>query len=193
MTTEIIAQACHEANKVWCLADNDSSQKHWKDAEDWQKSSALNGVKFKMENPFAGADAQHNSWMKEKIDDGWVYAAVKDAEAKTHPCIVPYSELPEFQRKKDSLFCAIVDALKPQTHRELTFGQKAVGFTFNHGVGEIFHQVQEAKATLARAIDQMNNLRAIAGPGEYSALCTIAIRSLQASQMAAVKAITWKD
>jgi len=60
----------------------------------------------------SGQDAQHNSWMKEKIDTGWVYGKTKDAEAKTHPCIVPFEELPEFQQKKDGLFCAIVDALK---------------------------------------------------------------------------------
>ena len=50
--------------------------------------------------------------MQEKINDGWVYGEVKDAEKKTHPCIVPFEELPEFQQKKDALFCAIVDSLK---------------------------------------------------------------------------------
>lgn len=50
--------------------------------------------------------------MKEKIGAGWGYGEVKDANAKTHPCIVPFDQLPEFQRKKDALFCAIVDALK---------------------------------------------------------------------------------
>lgn len=50
--------------------------------------------------------------MKEKIEDGWVYGDEKDTEKKTHPCLVPYEELPEFQKKKDALFQAIVDALK---------------------------------------------------------------------------------
>lgn len=106
-----IAKACHEANRVWCQANNDESQNHWEDAEDWQKTSAINGVRFKLYNPEAGDDAQHNSWMKEKIDSGWVYGEVKDAEVKTHPCIVPFNELPEFQKKKDRLFCAVVKAL----------------------------------------------------------------------------------
>lgn len=107
-----IAIACHEANKSWCEANGDTSQSHWADAEQWQRDSAVNGVKFKLNNPDAGHDAQHNSWMKEKVDAGWVYGEVKDAEAKTHPCIVPFEQLPEFQQKKDALFCAIVDALK---------------------------------------------------------------------------------
>lgn len=49
--------------------------------------------------------------MEEKVNDGWVYGEVKDADKKTHPCIVPYNELPEFQKKKDHLFIAIVKAL----------------------------------------------------------------------------------
>ena len=109
---EYIAKACHEANKVWCQANGDDTQKHWIEAEQWQRDSAISGVQFKLNNPDAGHDAQHNSWMKEKVDGGWVFGEVKDAEAKTHPCIVPFEQLPEFQQKKDALFCAIVDSLK---------------------------------------------------------------------------------
>lgn len=109
---EYIAKTCHEANKVWCEANGDDTQKHWDEAEKWQRDSAISGVEFKLNNPDAGHDAQHNSWMKEKIDAGWVYGENKDAEAKTHPCIVPFDQLPEFQQKKDALFCAIVDSLK---------------------------------------------------------------------------------
>ncbi len=109
---EYIAKACHEANRIWCQANDDNSQKHWDEAEQWQRDSAISGVKFRLENPEAKQDAQHNAWMKEKVDQGWVYGEKKDAEAKTHPCIVEFEKLPEFQQKKDALFCAIVDALK---------------------------------------------------------------------------------
>lgn len=107
-----IAAVCHEANKEWCAVHNDNSQKTWIEAEEWQRESAINGVLFRLDNPNAGSDAQHNSWMKEKVDGGWVFGEEKNAELKTHPCIVPFEQLPEFQQKKDALFCAIVDALK---------------------------------------------------------------------------------
>jgi hypothetical protein len=107
-----IAAMCHQANKLWCEVNSDFSQKDWGDAEQWQRDSAINGVKFRLENPDAKEDAQHNAWMEDKIKDGWVYGDVKDAEKKTHPCIVPFDQLPLFQQKKDKLFCAIVDALK---------------------------------------------------------------------------------
>lgn len=107
-----IAVVCHNANKVWCEVNNDFSQKSWNEAEQWQRDSAIKGVEFRLSNPDAKHDAQHNAWMADKVLDGWVYGEVKDADKKTHPCIVPFEQLPEFQQKKDALFCAIVDALK---------------------------------------------------------------------------------
>jgi len=108
---EMIAEVCHQANKSWCEQNDDYSQKDWVEAEQWQRDSAIAGVDFKFNNPDAGEDVQHNAWMKDKLDDGWVYGEVKDAEAKTHPCLVSFEKLPEFQQKKDALFCAIVEAL----------------------------------------------------------------------------------
>ena len=102
----------HAANKAWCEANGDNSQKDWKEAEGWQRESAIKGVEFRLNNPEAGKDSQHNAWMADKIAAGWVYGEVKDADAKTHPCIVPFEQLPEFQQKKDALFCAVVDSLK---------------------------------------------------------------------------------
>jgi len=107
-----IAFVCHQANKAWCEANDDTTQKDWHGAEGWQRQSAIKGVEFRLENPNAGHDAQHNAWLEEKVNDGWVYCEIKDAEAKTHPCIIEFDKLPDFQKKKDALFCAIVDSLK---------------------------------------------------------------------------------
>jgi len=114
MTSFILAlsKTCHQANKAWCEANGDDSQKDWEKAEQWQKESAMAGVRFRLANPDAKEDAQHNAWMKDKIKDGWVYGEKKDDKKKTHPCLVPFDELPIYQQKKDKLFCAIVDALK---------------------------------------------------------------------------------
>lgn len=107
-----IAKICHEANKAYCENHGDYSQKTWDEAADWQQISAMQGVRFCIENPDAGDAGQHNAWMRDKIADGWVYGEEKNAEVKTHPCLVPFEELPVFQQKKDALFRAIVSALK---------------------------------------------------------------------------------
>jgi len=110
--TLAIAAVCHQANKAYCEMYGDNSQKDWNDAEDWQRESAIKGVEYRLENPDAPESAQHDAWMADKLANGWVYGEVKDPEAKTHPCLVPFDQLPEFQQKKDKLFQAIVDALK---------------------------------------------------------------------------------
>jgi hypothetical protein len=110
MTTEQIAKICHEANKAYCEALGDTSQKHWEEAEQWQRDSAIKGVEFRMANPNAPVSAQHDAWCADKITAGWSYGPIKDPENKQHPCLVSYSELPEEQRLKDALFQGIVDA-----------------------------------------------------------------------------------
>lgn len=107
-----IAKTCHEANRIWCQANGDNSQTHWDEAEPWQRESALKGVEFVLSNPNEGDSATHNSWMKEKLETGWKYGPVKDAIQKTHPCLIPFDQLPEAQQKKDKLFRAIVNCLK---------------------------------------------------------------------------------
>jgi len=109
---EQIAKVCHEANKAYYEAWGDFSQKHWKEAEEWQRQSAIKGVEYRLDNPNAPESAQHDAWMRDKLADGWVYGPVKDAQHKTHPCIVPYHQLPHFQQKKDALFAAIVNAIR---------------------------------------------------------------------------------
>ena len=113
MTVEDIAKVCHETNKAWCEVNGDSSQKSWGSAEQWQRDSAIKGVEFSIANPNAPDSAQHDEWMRDKINDGWRYGPIKDPAAKLHPCIVQFDQLPVFQQKKDALFQAIVKTLKP--------------------------------------------------------------------------------
>ena len=53
----------------------------------------------------------HEQWMRDKIAHGWTYGPEKDAQAKRHPCLVPYDELPDEQRDKSRLFVAIFRAM----------------------------------------------------------------------------------
>jgi hypothetical protein len=108
---EEIARVCHEANRAYCRSLGDITQLNWTMAPGWQRESAINGVKFNIANPDAPASASHDNWLKEKLENGWTYGPVKDADAKTHPCCVSYEELPVEQRRKDALFKAIVAAL----------------------------------------------------------------------------------
>ena len=71
-----------------------------------------------------------------------------------------------------------------------TFGQKAVGLSFNPS-GDA--GVIRCKQHFATAIDQMNDLRNSASSPEVKRMASVTITELQTAQMWAVKALTWKD
>jgi RyR domain len=43
----------------------------------------------------------HDVWAKKRIADGWQYGSSRNDEAKTHPCLVPYVQLPENEKDYD--------------------------------------------------------------------------------------------
>lgn len=77
---------------------------------------------------------------------------------------------------------------------KLTFGEKAVGLTFNPSGSP---NVDACKRGFASEIDRMHQLReqilATKGECEQARLCSVAITEMQTAQMWAVKAITWRD
>lgn len=105
-----IARVCHEANRALQIIQGDPNPSMgWMLAEAWQRESAVESVKAAIE----GKDAEqlHQAWVDVKVADGWVHGDVKDATAKTHPCLVPYDELDSGQKLKDHVFSAIVTTM----------------------------------------------------------------------------------
>lgn len=81
----------------------------------------------------------------------------------------------------------------PPHQRELTFGERVVGITFNPGQNK---NVENIKRAFADIIDDLHNLRSpsdgsLQSP-EVARMYSIAITELQTAQMWAVKAATWQ-
>lgn len=104
------AVAAHEANRAHCQSIGDDSQLPWDDAPEWQQVSAIGGVQSLVDNPKLTPKKMHDSWMKDKLDSGWVYGEVKDKDAKTHPCLVAYKHLSDADKAKDRIFIKTVKA-----------------------------------------------------------------------------------
>jgi hypothetical protein len=43
----------------------------------------------------------HDVWARERIAQGWTHGPRRDDAQKKHPCLVPYSELPESEKVHD--------------------------------------------------------------------------------------------
>lgn len=78
---------------------------------------------------------------------------------------------------------------KPLT---LTFGEKAVGLSFNPANDP---DVQKVKELFAAVIDFCNDRKSAydGKPNEKNRMLAIAITEAQTAQMWAVKAVTWRD
>lgn len=70
----------------------------------------------------------------------------------------------------------------------LSFGEKAVGLSFNPSGDE---GVNSIKRKYADIIDELNDLRESTTDGEVKRLVSVAITEAQTAQMWAVKALTW--
>ncbi len=72
--------------------------------------------------------------------------------------------------------------------KELTFGEKACGVSFNPG-GNI--DVALIKTAYAEIVDRLHGYREKTTDGEVKRMLSVAITETQTAQMWAVKAVTW--
>ena len=88
----------------------------------------------------------------------------------------------------DQKYATAFERVKDSTGQQ-TFGEKAVGLSFNPSGSDL---VARCKRNYAVAIDAMNDLRNRTQDPEVKRMASLAITDAQAAQMWAIKALTWK-
>ncbi len=73
--------------------------------------------------------------------------------------------------------------------RAPTYGETAVGLTFNPAGDPAVHAI---KSGFAAIIDHLQGIREATTNPEVKRLCSVAITESQGAQMWAVKALTWR-
>lgn len=103
---EVCARAALEAAQLYSLALGEAASPAWEHLTDAERDGRIAAVKHALAG--GSAEDQHNLWMATRRAEGWTFGPMKDTAAKTSPCLVPYGELPEAQRRKDALFQGVV-------------------------------------------------------------------------------------
>jgi hypothetical protein len=77
ISVEAIASICHEANRRYCKSIGDDTQLPWDHAPSWQRESAISGVGAIIAGIVTSPRDSHESWLKDKADQGWKFGLVK--------------------------------------------------------------------------------------------------------------------
>ncbi len=106
----LLAEACHEATKVISEQILSEEKKEWKLIDSATKARLINAVQRAIDKKITDPSVAHADWMADMVKQGWVYGEKLDETEKTHPCLVPYDQLPTGQQTKDHIYLSI---LKP--------------------------------------------------------------------------------
>ena len=49
------------------------------------------------------AENSHENWAAQRISEGWKYGPQRNDAKKEHPCLVPYSDLPDSEKEYDRI------------------------------------------------------------------------------------------
>ena len=112
MTVEEVARAVYEVHAAYAPSIGEKYDA-WEEAPPWKLRPLLVNVARLIRNPAITPELLHELWMAEKAHDGWRFGPEKDAEAKTHPLMVPWGQVPEHQRMKDVILWNVVATLRP--------------------------------------------------------------------------------
>lgn len=76
----------------------------------------INAVLQYFESPAESVTVQHNRWCDAKMAAGWVLGDALDPDQKTHPDLVPFSQLSDTSKAKVCAFFGVCEAIiKPFT------------------------------------------------------------------------------
>jgi len=103
---ERAAKAAHEIHTIYCAALGDHSHLPWEGTPTEIRDSVKAGVRAALEG--LSPEVLHQRWVDYKFAQGWTWGPRKSLEDKTHPNLVPWSQLPQWDQAKDVIFDAVV-------------------------------------------------------------------------------------
>ena len=106
---ELAAMTAHNVNNALRAGLGETVKPAWQDCLPSFRKTVMQGVLGVIQGN--GPEKSHESWTAAKAALGWTYGPVENEALKTHPCMVPYAQLPDAQKQKDTIFIATVKAV----------------------------------------------------------------------------------
>jgi len=109
--TERQAQFIYEAARLAAIAAKAPVVPlPWNEREDAFRKQFLEVIKRQCgEQRSKSPEELHGSWMQAYYAMGWVYGEKYDKEKRIHPDLVPYEQLGQLERDKDSVFVSLCE------------------------------------------------------------------------------------
>ena|SRR3990167_2937177 len=109
--TERRAQFVYDAARLAALAANAPIiPVIWVEREEAFKAQFLKVIERQCGDMRSNSPEElHGSWMQAYLVMGWVYGEKYDRENRVHPDLVPYAQLGQLERDKDSVFVALCE------------------------------------------------------------------------------------
>lgn len=110
-TVEFVAILVHQLNDTYRSLIGETPKGAWETLDEDVKQSTVKGIVYILQNPDVTPAEVHAKWVEERTCEGWSFGETMDPDAKTHPCLTPYEDLPLAHRMKDYLYCSTVKAV----------------------------------------------------------------------------------
>jgi len=98
----------------------------------------------------------HDLWASQRMAQGWRFGPQRDDASKFHPCLVPYSDLPESEKEYDRI--AAMGTIKAIL---------ALGYVISTGTGDLV-EAEPCAAPNGGPATQVANSRVTEGPPSVS-------------------------
>lgn len=112
-----IARVAVEVVRDYARSQGDTTLPVWEETSAEAQARAVRDVELYLADADAHLSSSHAAWRNEQIADGWTYGPAYDAEKKTNPKIVPYTDLPAEVRTRDWIFRGVVHAIAREQMR----------------------------------------------------------------------------
>ncbi|GBC62521.1 hypothetical protein DENIS_3493 [Desulfonema ishimotonii] len=113
ITVEQAARSFHQHLKAFRESLGDYTLPDWEETTKHNREMGVRFVRYTLANQSITPESHHEKWVANMAKRGWRHGNERNPDKKTHPCMVPWEDLPYHEQAKTVLMIATVNILRP--------------------------------------------------------------------------------